>query len=576
MNIRYRASLFCLLLYSPLTLSQTPQITIAGAEAELERNIRAHVVLPVIPCDASLRRLNRFLPEVRSGITRAARALGFYFLTEESTFTAGEPCWQLSIAVVPGEPVVINDVRIDILGDQGFARELLSDLPLRQGEPLNHGAYEQIKSSLSAAAIENGYFDARFNRSQLLLDLQQGQADIDIEFAPQARYRFGAVEIQSLDALSDDFINRFIEIAPDEPYSSTALLNLRNALSDSLYFSNVSVTPALDRAQDQHIPIQVALQPRPRRVYGAGMGVTTDIGPRVRLDYEDRYVNRRGHHLEAQAAASPVQQLLDLDYTIPMRKPATESLRLSVGTVQEDLDTYRTLTSKIGVSYGHINPFNFQQNYFVNYQRDDYRIKTSGPDTNDSSDLLITGTNISRTRANDAIYPTVGWRMFAQIRGSSDSLFSSESFTQFYFSAKGVRQIGPGRLLVKLEAGASLIDEVNVLPASVQFFAGGDQSVRGYKYQSLGPRDEFGNVFGGKHMLTTGVEYDFNIRPSWKMAVFLDAGNAFDNWTDYRLQRGAGLGLRWLSPIGPVRMDLASALDDDRHWRLHITMGPDL
>lgn len=551
---------------------QSGQINVQGADAQLEQNIRSHVVLPAIACDATQRRLNRFLPQVREDVTRAARALGYYFASQESGFRMSDECWRLDISIDPGEPLHINDININVLGGDDFFADLLTDLPLQRGDALNHGEYEQIKALLSASAIENGFFGARFNRSQLLLDLEQGQANIDIEFDPQERFQFGALEIQELDVLDDSFIRRFVEIEPGTPYSSDALLNLRNTLSNSLYFSNVSVTPALDRAVDNAVPIQVSLQPRPRRVYGAGMGVTTDIGPRLRLDYLDRYLNRRGHHFEAKGGASPVQQTVDFNYTIPMSRPATESLNLIGGLLKEDNDTYKNKTLKLGTSYSRINRFNFRQNYFVNYQHDEYELNQEA----EVSDLFILGSNMARTRANDAIYPTSGWRLFGQLRGASDALLSSTSFAQFYFNGKAVQQLGFGRLLAKLEAGVSWADDQVELPVSVQFFAGGDQSVRGYKYESLGPLNSAGEVAGGRHLLAAGLEYDFRILPAWKLAVFADAGNAFNHLNDYKPKRGVGLGLRWLSPIGPIRLDLASALDDANNWRLHITMGPDL
>jgi translocation and assembly module TamA len=136
--------------------------------------------------------------------------------------------------------------------------------------------------------------------------------------------------------------------------------------------------------------------------------------------------------------------------------------------------------------------------------------------------------------------------------------------------------LGTGRLLSRFEIGTTLADEASNLPPTILYFTGGDQSVRGYKYQSLGPESEQGEVLGGKHQLVVGVEYDFNVLPNWKLAVFADAGNAFSSFDDFEFKTSVGLGIRWLSPIGPIRVDLASALDNDNKLRLHIAMGPDL
>jgi translocation and assembly module TamA len=143
-------------------------------------------------------------------------------------------------------------------------------------------------------------------------------------------------------------------------------------------------------------------------------------------------------------------------------------------------------------------------------------------------------------------------------------------------AGKGIRSVGPGRLMFRFDAGTTMTNDLDSLPTSIRYFAGGDQTVRGYRYESLGPENEAGDVIGGKHKLSVGLEYDFPIMDNWKLAVFTDTGNAFNDFADYELKTGAGIGVRWLSPIGPIRVDLASALDNDNKLRLHITMGPDL
>ncbi len=565
-------ALFCgLSLVSRSAQAQLPQVEITGAGADLERNIRGLLNLPNAACDSSLRRLNRFLPQLHQDVTRASRALGYYYLQQDIQFSAAEECWSLRINVVPGEPVRIGNIDISVV-DQPLFDSVLETLPVKEGDQLNHAHYEQIKNALSAMAVENGFFAARFNNSQLLLDLEQNLATIQIDFVPGPRYNFGALEIAPVEVLADDFIRRFIQLEPGTPYSSAALIDLRNTLNGSQYFSDVLVTPQLEREVNQQIPIRVALQPRPRRVYGAGIGATTDTGPRVRLDYADRYLNPRGHHISIQGSAALLEQSFDANYTVPMWEPATQSLRFSGGILNENNATYDAQVLKLGVSYSQINRFNFRENYFVNFQHDEYTLN----ELNEVSDLLIAGTNVSRTVADDAIFPQRGWRVFGQVRGASEALFSSSSFAQLYLSGKLVHAIGPGRLLFKFEAAATMVDELKEIPLSVQFFAGGDQSVRGYRYESLGPLNDDGEVIGGKHLLTLGMEYDFNIRANWKAAAFIDAGNAFNTVNEMKLSKGAGVGLRWLSPIGPVRFDLASALDEDGKLRLHITMGPDL
>jgi len=133
-----------------------------------------------------------------------------------------------------------------------------------------------------------------------------------------------------------------------------------------------------------------------------------------------------------------------------------------------------------------------------------------------------------------------------------------------------------GRFLSRLEVGTTRIDDFNQLPASLRFFAGGDVSVRGYAYNTLGPTDATGDVIGGRHLLTGSVEYEQHIAGNWAIAAFYDAGNALDDFSD-SLRKGTGLGVRWRLPIGQIRLDAARALSlPERPWRLHLYIGPDL
>jgi translocation and assembly module TamA len=254
-----------------------------------------------------------------------------------------------------------------------------------------------------------------------------------------------------------------------------------------------------------------------------------------------------------------------------MRRPAIDKLRLSAGILRQNNDTFDSATSRLGVRYETINRWNWRHSWFGNLQNDRYTIN----DEDESSNLLILGSNLTRTVADDALFPQKGWRLFGQIQGASESLLSTETFAQVNLAAKAVQAFGPGRFIARATLGTTLTNDLDGLPVSIQYFAGGDQSIRGYQYQSLGPLNQDGEVTGGKHLLTGSIEYDFNILPDWKLAVFADSGNAFSDFSNVQFKTSAGLGIRWMSPIGPVRVDVASALDNDNKLRLHITMGPE-
>lgn len=568
-----RIALMCAaLFFASDSWAQPGAYGIEGADAQLERNIRTHVTIPNLECNSSQRRLSRFSTRVDNQVLRAGRALGYYGLESTVLFEFDEECWTMNIVVEPGERITVSAIDIEIINEPRLFRTVTENLPMEVGDSLNQADYERIKSNLSSQAIDVGFFAARFEKSQLLLDLQTNTAAVEIDFNPGRRYKFGSVEIEAQDALSEEFVHRYVNFDSNSDYSSSALIDLRNALSDSQYFSDVTVTPALERALIDDVPIQVGLKMRPRRSYSAGAGLTTDIGPRVTFDFEDRYLNEDGHKVDLGVSTSPLEQTLDANYLVPWRNPATENFRFSTGFLNEDNDTFRNSTLKLSAAYSTLNRWGWQQNLYTSYQHDEFDIN----EQTEVADVLLTGLSMAKTRADDALYPSKGWRLFGQIQGASSALLSTESFLQLNLNGKLISKLGPGRLLTKFELGTILSNDATNLPISLLYFAGGDQSVRGYQYQSLGQENELGEIVGGKHQIVGSVEYDFNIRPEWKLAVFADAGNAFEDFNDFQLKKSVGIGIRWLSPIGPIRADLASALDDDNKLRLHITMGPDL
>lgn len=573
-----------------LAQTPSPNIRISGASARLEENIRAHLSLSSERCTTDLRRLNRLLPQVHSDLERAAQALGYYGITYSSAFVEGDDCWQLDIQVTPGEPVLFGEVSVNIAtdttriaGQNDPFSDLLENVPIRSGSQLVHSEYENLKSALSAVAVENGYFSARFTLSELRIDLQRNSADVQIDFDPGERYRFGSINITPIDALSQRFIERFVPFEAGAPYSTDGLIELRDSLNNSQYFDAVTVSPQLDSSQgfgtasSREVPVNIDLTMRPRRSWSTGIGVTTDVGPRLSLAYEDRYLNRSGHRFNGDATLSPLEQRGNLTYNIPLSEPSTESLSLSTGLVGQNNDTFTTEIFKIGASYrssvdAWILGEDWLQNIFINYQNETSEIN----DVIEDSNLTITGINWTKTQADDPIFPTQGWRLFAQVSGASNALLSDISFLQLYTSGKFVQQFGPGRFLLRTELATSIVDGVEELPVSIRYFTGGDQSVRGYQYHSIGAQNDAGGVIGGKHLLSASVEYDFAVRPGWRGAVFYDTGNSFADYTNLALKSSVGLGARWLSPIGPIRVDLAKGLDEGGGFRLHITMGPDL
>jgi translocation and assembly module TamA len=170
-----------------------------------------------------------------------------------------------------------------------------------------------------------------------------------------------------------------------------------------------------------------------------------------------------------------------------------------------------------------------------------------------------------------------GYRLGIDLRGATESLASDTSFLQLRINSKWIHSFGSKtRVLARSRLGTTSIDELVELPASVRFFAGGDRSVRGYEYESLGPVDADGNVIGGSHLIDASIEFDYLFKDQWSVGAFVDTGSAFND-DDIHWSTGIGVGIRWYSPVGPIRLDFAHPLDDpENDLRVHISLGPDL
>lgn len=572
------------LLALPL-LAAEPEIELSGGTKSLRENIRQHLTLADESCKTPMWRLYARINDAETEIAQAAQALGFYELTYEAKLRNDKNCWGLDITLTPGEPVRIKEVRIDINGEgsQDKIFQSLYDKPgIKIGNRLNHGSYETLKARFGTLAAIHGYFDAEFAHSQISINTEERTAIIELIYDTGARYRIGDINLQH-EILEEDFLRRYFNIAEGDYYDSDKLLELKNLYNASNYFSVASIAPDLQALKDKKVTINMQLEERKRREYSVGAGIENDE-PRVLFGYEDRYLNSRGHRVDADIALSENKTAVLTTYTIPLRRPAYEFLRIYTGYDEQQTVTSLSEKYTYGSSYTHYQNSEWLQTYALDYIREDSTIGRLLPQ---SSSLIIPSLSFLRTETDGNPYPLSGWSALGRISGSPQSLGSDFSFAQFYGRAKYVKGFSFGRLLLRTELGLTETDNIDQLPASVRFFAGGDASVRGYEYKSLGPTrndfvgplenpKEFEEVIGGNNLLVTSIEYDYRFEDSkWVAAVFFDAGNAADD-TNIDVKRGTGVGARWISPIGPIRMDVAKALDGDKGWRLHISMGPDL
>jgi translocation and assembly module TamA len=554
------------------TMETMADIIITGIKDEAEDNAKLMLALQKLPCDALKWKIQGLFDNSDQDIDQALRALGYYHAVTRKTLAFNKDCWQADFNITPGPRVTVSKVDVVISGD---AREsldvaaLLKKLPLQPGSPLHHGQYESLKSRIESLAVENGFITGRFTENKLYINKQDNTAHIKLVYDSGKRMVFGAVAVQQ-DLLDDGYVRQYLTIKSGETYSSEELAKTHNALSQSGYFESVDIRSGLDNIQDNKVPVTIVLVPKKRVRYGFGVGFDTDIGPLLSFSYINRRINRQGHFVTANLDLSPVLSTAEAIYNIPLDKPTTDFFTFGGGLKREDTNTFKSLSATLSARHKHAYANGWRQTVFLDYSYEDY---TADSDSGQTL-LLVPGGSWLRSVSNSPVRPTKGYRVEIEAKGSVENPISDVSFLEGYLSAIWLHETPFGGLFIgRTLQGATLVDEITQLPTSYRFYAGGINSVRGYQYKELGPKDSQGNVEGGKYLSVVSAEYEQAVLDNWAVAAFVDTGNAF-NLDDVQFNTGVGLGVRWYSPVGPIRLDFAVPLDEsDSSFQIHFAAG---
>ncbi len=566
-----RLALPVLLAAAPLARADL-EVKLSGVDGEERANIEARLTILNYANEdgddeAEIRRLHR---RAEADIRGALEAYGYYGPKVKVRLTGKRRDWVAAYQVEPGEPTLLGDVVVEVNGDgQEFPAlaQAVADSNLRAGKRLLHASYESTKAALARAAFDNGFLDARFTAHALRVDPDGRRADVELRLETGPRYYFGEVDLQQ-EGLDPEFVRRYVPIKPGEPFEPDKLVQAQFALTDLGYFGSVEVQPHRERAVDQRVPITITTTPRPPRRYDVSAGYGTDTGARLGLGAEFRRLTQSGHRLRTDLRVSEIKNSIGAGYRIPLGTRSGENLGFSTSYTDEKINEGFSRRYDVATTLSR-TPGEWQRQLYLKYIYE----QSLAPDTGlDTTRLLLPGMSLSRGEMDDAIHARLGWSVFLDVHGGNQYALSDVSFAQGRALLRGVLPAGTrGRLLLRTELGASVLGEdFSDLPPSQRFYAGGDQSVRGYSYRSLGPTDAAGEVLGGQYLATYSVEFEYRIVGNWGAAVFADAGGA-DNDPSPPLSRGIGAGVRYRAPVGMVQVDLAHPLDgDERGVRLHL------
>ncbi len=564
-----------LLLAVPALALAEVRVEVKGGTDALRDNVAAHVGTV---SDDEFRAWRSTRQRLQESVRNALAAMGYY----EATARIEQKDGRVLIELTPGEPVRLVRLELRFEGEAGndiAFTALRESLPLKKNDVFHHGQYEALKSAVQTLALDRGYFDGQWTQAEVVVDPARRAASADLVYDSGARYRFGPATFVGMDGqpqtlLRPGVLESLVPFTEGEPFEAARLIKLNKSLLDTRYFSQVRVRQLREEAGDGSVPVQVSISGDKPNDLDIGIGYSTDVETRLSLAWRRPLINDRGHGIKATTELSDVRRRFDATYSIPWKHPLDDVLQYIYGVQREVVDEVVTYNTVIGVQRQIQQDQGWKRTFSLRANRESFR----RPDGEEGkSDLVLPGFSLDRVRSRGGVDPHWGDRQFYQVEVASSELLSDADFILLRAGFRFLRTLADNhQFILRADGGSILADDFSQVPLSMRFFAGGDQSVRGYDYKSLSPRDAEGIAIGARNLATASAEYDYTFYPRWRVALFVDAGNAFDS-LDEGIKTGAGTGIRWVSPVGPIRLDFAwSVSEPDPSFRVHFSMGASL
>ena len=573
--------LFVAVLASSGSVFSAIDLDINGVDAEVEENIRLHLASwDSLPADTA----EGLGDELQPDIEKALQAFGYYGAQINYQLQDQE----LRLDIEPGAAVVWHTVNIQILqGDKPAADfvDLSRSHPFIAGERLQHQHYENYKRRLLNTANDLGYLDAQLKKSQLRINPQQGVADVELIMEVGGRYKIGDVVLLNSE-ISQDLTDILIDTQQGDWFSANLVGDVYNRLLNSGYFDSINITLIKQAPDIANLEIDVV--DAAEHDVATGFGFGTDTGPRFQLKWHRPHTNTRGNSLQSNLQISQVQQSLSSRYSIPWNHPQNRYISWDTGYRRKTVEETVTQDLTTGLVYNLVRETGWQYSAGANLISE----RSESIDVTEKDTYVIPSAQASkRSITGDPNNPNFAYKYWLDVANSFDLLGSNTDFFRISGGFNWLFHLSNKHSFVsRAEIGVITSDVFLDVPRSQRFLTGGDQSIRGYKFETVSPLDEQGEPIGGEMFSAASIEYRYNVLREWQAAVFVDSGRSYvdredcptclDTGEDYRTS--AGLGVRWLSPVGFIAVDVAFPLEavggaeerDDP--RLHIYLGTPL
>jgi len=512
--------------------------------------------------------MGRFYRQLRENIRSALQPYGYFQARVHTSMTYSQNQWQIFISVDPGQQLLFTHIDLQITGpgaDDPIYQKLAANLPTKTGEPFNGDKYNRAREDLFDIAANRGYFDNKMLKNQLIVNLNNYTSTVILHFYTGPRYFFGATTFNKT-PFKDSFLHRFLNYKDNDPYSARVLDSSREGFANSAYFEQVIATPKTSDIKNYRVPVEFTLIPQAKKQYTLGAGYGTDTGVRGLAAVTYNWINSYGHRFDALVRASAINNQISANYYIPGRHPAQDQYIISAGAAHDDFTTGNSNSLTFGGSYQTI--WNgWQTTASLSYLNEQSQFPTLPGSPIVNADLVYPNITIDKRVANDQLNPTKGYYVLLNLAGANSDVLSKISFEQARLTLKVLYTFFDRlRFIVRGTGGVTDINEIQNLPLTLQFYAGGTESVRGFVFNQFGP---------GRYLFTSTFETQARVYGNWYLVGFVDAGNATNNFRWDNLNVGVGPGIAWASPVGLLELTVGNAITiPGKPWVIQFSMGP--
>jgi translocation and assembly module TamA len=498
----------------------------------------------------------------------------------------------VTVRVDPGPPVRVQRVQLEIQGPYADTMNTASApgteaASLRRrwervqarwllpaGTVFSQDAWSDAKNALLGSLRTRGYANASLVRSSAEVDVASRSVQLSAVVDSGPLYRVGEVRIAGLDRTPEEAALNLLPFGIGSVYSERALLDYQEALQKAGLYEGVAVELDLQSPEPERAVIVARLREQPMQNATFSIGFSTNTGPRVGLSHTHRRIFGRDLIATTQLKYGRDERLIAFDL---LTYPQPGGYRNLLGVKADYLDAGGAITQTQRVRLGRTRDTQrLDRLYYLEYNQTTLETATQrGTDR-----AVLANYEWVRRDVNNLVFPTRGLIISAQAGGGGARGADGERgpFGRLYLSTVAYQPLTGGWIaLLRGEVAQVFKKDTLGVPDTLLFRAGGDDSVRGYGYRTLGPvRD--GAVVGGPVLATGSIELMRRFSQTsqqwrdWYGAVFVDAGNAAINWTELDPALGYGVGVRWRSPIGPLRVDLAYG-EQVKSVRLHLSVG---